>query len=181
VGEKMNENESSHWNMTTKDIILMVVESVAFIAQVVLCFFFYNSLGLVLVVYLGWGILLIAMIIGWQARVAFETKGEAREDESFIKTRKVVSSGIYGIIRHPMYLSFMLISLTLVFLSQYWVNAVLGMIVIGILYIDMYREEKNTLKKFGDEYQQYMQKVPRVNFVIGFKRFLLRRAKSEKQ
>jgi len=171
----MNNREKTGWNMTTKEIALMVLESVAFIAQIVLCLFFYNQLGLAIFVYLGWAIFLAAIVIGWQARVAFEIKGGARAGESLTKTRTVVTSGIYGIVRHPMYLSFMMFSLALVSLSQHWLNAVLGMVVIGILYSDMRREEQNTLVKFGDEYQVYMEQVPRMNFVAGILNYLQRR------
>jgi len=153
----------------------MVMESVAFIAQIVLCLFYYNQLGIAIFVYLGWTIFLVAMIIGWQARMAFENKGGARAGESLTKTRTVVTSGIYGIVRHPMYLSFMLFSLALVLLSQHWLNAVLGMVVIGILYSDMRREEQKTRVKFGDPYQVYMEQAPRMNFLVGILKYLQRR------
>jgi len=171
----MNTREKTGWNLTTKELALMVMESVAFIAQIVLCLFFYNQLGIAIFVYLGWAIFLVAMVIGWQARVAFENKGGARAGESLTKTRTVVTSGIYGIVRHPMYLSFMMFSLALVLLSQHWLNTVLGMIVIGILSSDMRREEQNTLVKFGDEYQVYMEQVPRMNFVAGILNYLQRK------
>lgn len=175
----MNNREKTGWNITTKELALMVMESVAFIAQIVLCLFFYNQLGTVIFVYLGWAIFFVAMIIGWQARVAFENKGGARAGEGLTKTRVVVTSGIYGIVRHPMYLSFMLFSLALVLLSQHWLNAALGMIVIGILYSDMRREEQKTLVKFGDPYQVYMKQVPRMNFLVGVMKYLQRRKTDE--
>jgi protein-S-isoprenylcysteine O-methyltransferase Ste14 len=71
------------------------------------------------------------------------------------------------VVRHPMYLSFLLMSLSLVLLSQHWLNAVLGGIVMGLLYSDMCREEKNNLERFGDDYQRYMEQVPRMNLVAG--------------
>jgi protein-S-isoprenylcysteine O-methyltransferase Ste14 len=153
--------------MTTKDKVLMTIESIGFVVQVVLCFFFYNHLGFSIVLYLGWALFLIAMILGWQAHVALEKEGEAREGERWIQTRALVSSGIYGVARHPMYLSFMMISLGLVLVSQYWLNLIIGIIVMIIIYSDMYREEMGTLEKLGDEYLNYMEQVPRMNLIEG--------------
>jgi protein-S-isoprenylcysteine O-methyltransferase Ste14 len=55
-------------------------------------------------------------------------------------------------------------SLSLVLPSQHWLNAVLGAMVMGLLYNDMRREEQNNLERSGDHYQRYMEHVPRMNF-----------------
>jgi protein-S-isoprenylcysteine O-methyltransferase Ste14 len=107
--------------------------------------------------------------------VAFQTKGEARAGESWLHTRTVVTGGIYAVVRHPIYLSFLLISLALICLSQHWLNAVLGAILMGLLYNDMGREEKKSIERFGDDYRNYMQQVPRMNFVTGIIRLVRRR------
>lgn len=155
----------------------MSIEGLSFVAQVVLSILFYNFLDLNWLLYLGWAVFAAAMVLGWRARVAFETKGAAREGESWLHTRTVVDTGIYAVVRHPMYLSFLLISLSLVFLSQHWLNTVLGAVVMGVLYSDMCREEKSSIERFGDDYRQYMEQVPRVNFVAGIIRLMRRRKK----
>ena len=124
----MNEKDrnSTRWKPTPEDAILMSIEGISFLAQVVLCVLFYNSLDLRWLLYLGWAIFAAAMVLGWRARVAFETRGGSREGESWLHTRTVVATGIYAVVRHPMYLSFLLMSLSLVLLSQHWLNATLG-------------------------------------------------------
>jgi protein-S-isoprenylcysteine O-methyltransferase Ste14 len=158
----------------------MSTEGVFFLAQVVLCALFYNFLDLRWLLYLGWATLAVAMIFGWRARVAFEAKGGSREGESWLHTRNVVVTGVYAVVRHPMYLSFLLMSLCLVLLSQHWLNAILGAIVMGLFYNDMYREEKSNLERFGDDYQRYMEQVPRMNFVTGAIRLLLKRCAEDR-
>jgi protein-S-isoprenylcysteine O-methyltransferase Ste14 len=157
-------------------MILMAIEGIAFLAQVVLCILFRNSLGLHWLVHLGWAIFTVAMVLAWRARVAFETKGRSPEGESWLHTRTVVDTGVYAVVRHPMYLSFLLMSLSLVLLSQHWLNAVLGAIVMGLLYNDMRREEENNLARFGDTYQRYMEQVPRMNLVAGTVRLIQSRS-----
>lgn len=166
---------------TPKETMIMVVEGLAFLAQLVLCILFYNYLALSWLCYLGWALLGAAMILGWRARVAFETKGEAPEDEGWLHTTVVVDSGVYGLVRHPMYLSFMLISLALVLLSQHWLNALLGALLVGLIYSDMGREEKSALAKFGDAYRDYMERVPRVNLVAGMVRKARRAARDDRR
>jgi len=39
------------------------------------------------------------------------------------------------------------------------------------------REEQMSVEKFGDDYQLYMQEVPRMNFLLGIIRLLQRRRK----
>jgi protein-S-isoprenylcysteine O-methyltransferase Ste14 len=153
-------------------MILMSMEGICFIAQVVLCIFFYNSLHRRWFLVLGWAVLAAVMVVTWRARVALQAKGASRSGEHWMHTRNVVDSGVYGLVRHPMYLSCMLISMSLVLLSQHWLNAVLGAMVMGLLYNDMCREERSNLERFGDDYQRYVERVPRMNFVVGCIRML---------
>jgi protein-S-isoprenylcysteine O-methyltransferase Ste14 len=157
------------------EVVLMSLEGLAFLSQVVLCVLFYNSLDLRWVLSLGWAVLAVAMVLGWRARVAFEVEGGSGQGESWLHTQTVVATGIYGLVRHPMYLSFLLMSLTLVLLSQHWLNAALGALVMGLLYNDMRREERSNLEKFGDDYQGYMDQVPRMNLIAGAIRLVQRR------
>lgn len=105
-------------------------------------------------------------------------RGAAREGESWLHTRSVVATGIYGVVRHPMYFSFLLISLSLVFLYQHWLSAVLGTILMGLIYNDMCREERSSIERFGDDYHHYMEQVPRMNLMVGIIR-LAKRGKKE--
>jgi protein-S-isoprenylcysteine O-methyltransferase Ste14 len=74
-----------------------------------------------------------------------------------------------------LYLSFLFTSLSLVLLSRHWLNAVLGVIVMGLLYNDMCREENSNLERFGDDYQRCMERVPRMHLVAGTIRLMQNR------
>lgn len=167
--------DDRQWRPTPAELVLMSIQALCFIGQVVLCIRFFNSLRLDWLVYLGWTILAFALVLGWRARVAFETEGQSREGDSWLHTQTVVSSGVYAVVRHPMYLSFLLVPLTLVCLSQHWLNAVLGAVVMGLLYNDMRREEKSNIERFGDDYRNYMAQVPRMNLLAGIVRLVRRR------
>jgi protein-S-isoprenylcysteine O-methyltransferase Ste14 len=70
-------------------------------------------------------------------------------------------------------------SLRLVLLSQHWLNAVLGAIVMGLLHNDTCREERSSLERFGDDYRRYMEHVPRANLVAGTIRLMQSRVRGQ--
>jgi protein-S-isoprenylcysteine O-methyltransferase Ste14 len=172
---KEEKTDKSQWKPTWKDFIFSSVGGILFIGQIVLCFLFYNWAGLNVLLYLGWIILAVALVLGWRARLAFEDKGGAQEGESWLATAVVVDSGVYAVVRHPMYLSFMLPILALMLISQHWLSVIFGIPIVIFLYLAMRVEEQSNIKKFGDDYIRYMDRVPRMNFLVGGIRLLQRR------
>ncbi len=160
-----------------KDFIGSSVAGALFIGQIVLCVLFYNWGGLDALLYLGWAILAVGFVLGWMARVAFQRKGRAREGESWLHTTVVVDSGIYAVVRHPMYLSFILFILALVLISQHWLSAVFGVVAMASIYVDILKEDRSNAEKFGDEYKRYQQTVPMASLCLGVIRLLRRSAR----
>ncbi len=73
---------------------------------------------------------------------------------------EVIRKSVFGIIRHPIYLSEILSYLGLLLISVSIASAVILIIAIVFLhYISRY-EEKILLDFFGDEYRAYMKEVP---------------------
>jgi protein-S-isoprenylcysteine O-methyltransferase Ste14 len=165
----MNKRTSNQreWKPTWKDIILYLFLGILFVGQVVFCFISYNGAGWDFVLYIGWAVFAFSMVLGWLSRIAFQVKGRALEGESFIHTSVVVESGIYAIIRHPMYLSGVLFIVSLVLISQHWLSLIFSIPVIIYFYISTWSEERSSIEKFGDSYRKYMQKVPRMNLFLG--------------
>ena len=72
----------------------------------------------------------------------------------------VIRKGIFNVVRHPIYLSEILLYLGLLILNISLAALVVWIIAICFLhYISRY-EEKLLLDRFGDEYKKYMQEVP---------------------
>lgn len=70
---------------------------------------------------------------------------------------RLVSSGVYGRIRHPMYASFFAMALGQWLLLQNWVAGPAALVAVACLYaIRKPHEEAMLLDSFGDEYRQYM-------------------------
>ena len=109
----------------------------------------------------GWiGVLLtiLAVIVFWRAHadlsVNWSPSLEIREKH------ELITRGIYGCIRHPMYASQWLLVIAQPLLLQNWLAGWLNLVVFIFFYLLRVRaEEKMMLDIFGEQYQEYMQKV----------------------
>jgi len=87
----------------------------------------------------------------------------------------IVREGPYGVIRHPGYLAELIyFPLLPVVLSRWIPCTILAMVYIvvwtgAIVYL-IKAEDNFNLRKWGEEYRRYMEEVPAINFVEGFKR-----------
>jgi len=76
------------------------------------------------------------------------------------KTPGVIRKSVFNVVRHPVYLSEILLYLGLLMLNISLAAVVVWIIAIGFLhYISRY-EERLLLERFGEEYELYMREVP---------------------
>jgi protein-S-isoprenylcysteine O-methyltransferase Ste14 len=80
--------------------------------------------------------------------------GERRE------TPGVIRKGVFGAVRHPVYLGEILLYLGLLMLSISLAAAVVWLAAVAFLHRISRHEEKLLLERFGAEYEQYMRDVP---------------------
>lgn len=94
------------------------------------------------------------------------------------KAKVLIDSGIYAIVRHPLYLGWILaVFIATIFLHQHWLFVIIGIPGIASVYLISRQEEQTNIEKFGDDYRFYMQKVPRMNLLKGIIRLIQRRKK----
>ena len=92
-------------------------------------------------------------------------------------TTVIVDSGTYGIVRHPQVLGSIFLMFASILISQHWAAIIIGIPISAWVYAELPKDEKGLIVKFGDDYKSYMQKVPRMNFLVGIVRLLRRRKK----
>ena len=90
-------------------------------------------------------------------------------------TSNIVDSGIYGIVRHPMYLGGIVMFFSHIFLGQNWIVIISTIVAIVCCYLIIQFGDQRNIERFGNDYKLYMQKVPRANFLLGIIRLLGRR------
>ena len=163
--------------MNWKTFLPSSIAGLLIAAQFVLMFIFSvdGVQGLRIVGYAVW---VLVAVLGWLPIVAFRRKGGVPKGKSYIHTSRLVDTGIYAIIRHPQYLAFPLFSLAIMLVSQHWSNIVLGIPAMVIGYWDASRADEGCIEKFGEEYRQYMERVPRLNLFLGIYRLIKRKLQS---
>ncbi len=82
---------------------------------------------------------------------------QVRDQHALVKT------GVYRLIRHPMYSSFFLLGIAQMLLLPNWLAGLSGVVGAGLLYgFRVRREERMMLATFGDEYRAYMADTKRI-------------------
>ncbi len=76
------------------------------------------------------------------------------------QSQGVIKKGVFSFVRHPIYLSEIILYLGLLMLNISLAAACIWVIAIFFLYYISRYEEKLLLAKFGKEYEQYMKEVP---------------------
>jgi protein-S-isoprenylcysteine O-methyltransferase Ste14 len=122
----------------------------------------------------GWAVWALGCVFAILPILTLRRKGGVPEGKSYMETTALVDSGIYAIVRHPQGgTAGILLNLALALIGQHWLVTVLASVGMVLIYIDTFNSDRACIEKFGEEYQRYMQRVPRVNFVAGLLRLLL--------
>lgn len=76
---------------------------------------------------------------------------------------RLVTQGVYRVIRHPMYSAFWLMAFGQLLLLNNVVAGPAGLAGFGLLYILRVKEEERMmLETFGEEYREYIEQTPRI-------------------
>jgi protein-S-isoprenylcysteine O-methyltransferase Ste14 len=127
--------------------------------------------------WVGWICLWTSAVFGMLPIATLRSKGGVPKGKSYVRTSKLVESGIYAVVRHPQNgTAFLLINLGLMCIAQHWSSTVLGLASMVLAYVDTFKADQGCIDKFGDPYRQYMQRVPRVNFLLGLARWAWHKA-----
>jgi protein-S-isoprenylcysteine O-methyltransferase Ste14 len=156
--------------------LFVTIGGLCAVVQVILAVVFYNREGSSLAGNVGWIILWTAGFFGVMPIITFRRKGGVEKGDSYMRTTKLVDSGIYAIVRHPQNgVAWILINLGIMLVAQQVLVVVTGILSMIFGYLDLFKEEDRCIEKFGEEYRSYMKRVPRVNFLLGIVRVLRRR------
>jgi protein-S-isoprenylcysteine O-methyltransferase Ste14 len=76
------------------------------------------------------------------------------------RTEKIITSGVYSISRHPQYLGGLLTHVGISFLLSASYSLLSTPLMVLLVYLISRKEEKELIKEFGKEYEDYRKKVP---------------------
>jgi len=101
--------------------------------------------------YIGFIIFLLGLIINIMVTVDFITT----------PIEQPVTKGIYRYSRHPMYLAMLLIYISVGIASASWIFLLASAVWLILIRIGVGNEERYCIRKYGDNYCEYMNKTPR--------------------
>lgn len=107
------------------------------------------------VLFVVWGFVLLRHLGG------FRPAGEDTPAFEWEKTERLVTTGIYGHIRHPMYGSLLFLTWGAVLKSVTIGSLTLAMMASVALFATAKAEEAENLVRFGKEYAEYMERTRR--------------------
>jgi protein-S-isoprenylcysteine O-methyltransferase Ste14 len=122
------------------------------------------SLGWPYLKYIGWvfsGLGIFLIVVSSYTLIRNRGKG-------------LIDWGIYCIVRHPMYVGAIMLFLSWAFLLPHWLTLLLSLVNIAIVYWFILQGDRRNIELFGSEYEEYIERVPRVNILAGFLRSLRR-------
>ena len=108
--------------------------------------------------WLGTVLIILSLLVFWRSHVDLGLNWSPSLE---IRTEhKLITSGIFGYIRHPMYASQWIWVIAQPLLLQNWVAGFLNLLVFIVFYALRVRaEDKMMLDTFGNEYLEYMNKT----------------------
>jgi len=156
-------------SFSSTDFVPVTLVSTLFISQIIVGIYLLSDVSQIeILAYVGVGLYVFSgLVFGWLPVIEFRKKGRVRKGKNYIHTTKLVDTGIYSIVRHPQYVTFILWAIAGMLLFQHWIVVLLGIPIVPLTYIDLIRADKDAIEKFGDDYKAYMRKVPRANFLLG--------------
>ncbi len=83
----------------------------------------------------------------------------AAPGRNFENSTRLVTTGLYHYVRHPMYGSLLILGWGMFLKSLTWQSIVLILVITIALYLTCKIEEREMLKRFGEEYREYMRRT----------------------
>ena len=152
-----------------KEILGYIINGLTIIIYFALLFILDIPPALRILQYMGW-----ILLVGGVVFILLSILSLLRKNPD-----SVIISGVFGMVRHPMYLGSILIYLAMALFLPHWIMITLSIINVIYIYWFMVWEEKENIEKFGDDYDRYLESIPRTNFMTGITRKINKKARRE--
>jgi len=118
-------------------------------------------------VYAGWALLIAGLVLIAVPLLLLPRWGRSPRGGGVTQTTVLVRIGLYGVVRHPLYLGWILFFLALILFAQHWLVVLLALPGIVAVHQITIQEESRLVCKFGEAYIRYLKDVPRLNLLAG--------------
>jgi protein-S-isoprenylcysteine O-methyltransferase Ste14 len=126
----------------------------------------------------GWGTGATGIILIALALITLHVRGQPENGQGVAHTRVLVETGIYALVRHPLYLGWILVYAAVMAIGQYCLTLLFGILGIGCVSLVCKQEDRRLVQRFGPSYEAYRNSVPALNLPAGLVRWIRRRRKA---
>jgi len=100
---------------------------------------------------------ILLILSAWSGLAGYFTlRGKGQAVGNFENTTALVKSGVFGLIRHPLYFSLLLIGTGIMMNNLSLPSIAAGMVNLMALWLTARTEEKEMIDKFGQQYRDYI-------------------------
>jgi protein-S-isoprenylcysteine O-methyltransferase Ste14 len=78
------------------------------------------------------------------------------------RTERIITTGVYSIVRHPQYFGGLLAHMGITFLLSAWYSLLSTPLMIALIFLMSRKEEEELIREFGKEYEDYRKSVPMI-------------------
>lgn len=125
----------------------------------------WNRLGSLWLQIIGFALYIPSGYLVISAIIALRQRGKSKGSD-FTESTKIITEGLYGRIRQPMTLGLAIWSVGFMLVFQSVPAIILSIISIFCFWMAARKESNYNVRKFGDDYEEYMKKVPMWNFFM---------------
>ena len=138
-----------------------------FLVQLFLLIFGYNVQAEVVLLGIGWILLIPSFLLAASSLSTIVPGPVEGSSHRSTEDTPLAESGAYGLVRHPLYVGWVMISAGLALILQSWLGLALFAVQTFAVARLILAEEQDNEEKFGEAYLSYQQRVPRVNLAVG--------------
>ena len=163
INKKRKQEKMSEQNVSTQEkvILFLLLIGMFILPLIYSASSWLDFANFSLPAWAGWlGVALIAgaLFVFWRAHadlgLNWSPSLEIREKH------ELITKGIYGVIRHPMYASQWLWVIAQPLLLQNWIAGLVNLLIfISFYLLRVQAEEQMMINKFGDQYREYMKRT----------------------
>ena len=124
--------------------------------------------------YAGWAVLAAGLGLIILPLLVLRAQGRPAEGKDIAQTTTLVTGGIYAVVRHPLYLGWLLMYVAVMLFSQHWLVLILGTVGMASMVQISRQEDRRLVERFGSAYKEYVAAVPALNLLAGVLRLLRR-------
>jgi len=118
--------------------------------------------------YIGYTLIVLGIAFVVSSFVSLKYRG--KPESGWEITTVLIDSGVFGIVRHPLYLGSAISMTGVILVIQSVPSTILGLVAIFCFWMASRKEDVFNIEKFGDTYKDYMRRVPMWNVFQGLRK-----------